>query len=67
MRPKSVMRFVLFGAVGFGIGGTVAGFLNTSLVAITEPMYPPGRGAEPPPGWVTWPPYFLAGGVEAWG
>jgi hypothetical protein len=58
MRATSVMRFVVFGAVGFGIGWAVAGLFNTALVAITEPMFPPGRGAEPPPGWVTWPPYF---------
>ncbi len=58
MRAKSVMRFVIFGAVGFGIGWVVAGLFNTALVGITEPMFPPGRGAEPPPGWVTWPPYF---------
>jgi hypothetical protein len=58
MRATNVMRFVVFGAVGFGIGWVVAGLFNTALVGITEPMFPPGRGAEPPPGWVTWPPYF---------
>ena len=58
MRPPSVMRLVIFGTVGFGIGWAVAGLFNVALVTITEPMFPPGRGAEPPPGWVTWPPYF---------
>jgi hypothetical protein len=58
MRAPSVMRLVIFGAVGFGIGWAVAGLFNVALVTITEPMFPPGRGAKPPPGWVTWPPYF---------
>ena len=58
MRTLSVTRFVIFGAVGLGIGWAVAGLFNVGLVGITSPMFPPGRGAEPPPGWVTWLPYF---------
>jgi hypothetical protein len=58
MRTLSVTRFVVFGAVGLGIGWAVAGLFNVGLVGITSPMFPPGRGAEPPPGWVTWLPYF---------
>jgi hypothetical protein len=50
MRAPSVMRLVIFGTVGFGIGWAVAGLFNVALVTITEPMFPPGR--------VTWPPYF---------
>ena len=64
MRALSVMRFVVFGAVGFGIGWTVAGFFNSGFNAITAPMFPPGRGAEPSPWWATWPPHlswFFAG------
>jgi hypothetical protein len=52
----SMMRFVLFGAVGFGIGWVVAGLFNVVLAALTDPMFQPG--SEPPPGWATWPPYF---------
>jgi hypothetical protein len=58
MRATSVMRYVVLGAIGFGVGWAVAGLFNTALVALTEPVSPPGRGAEPPPGWATWPPYF---------
>lgn len=58
MRTPSVTRFVIFGAVGLGIGWAVAGLFNVGFTAITEPMFPPGRGAEPPPGWVVWLPYF---------
>jgi MFS family permease len=46
MRAISVMRLVIFGAVGFGIGWAVAGFFNTAFIAITAPMYPPH---SPPP------------------
>ncbi len=41
-----VIRFVLFGAVGFGIGWAVAGFLNTVFTAIISPVFPP---LSPPP------------------
>ncbi len=51
MRATSMMRFVIFGAVGFGIGWAVAGLFNTVLVGT---MF--GPGAEPPPGSVMW--YF---------
>ncbi len=46
MRTLSVMRFVIYGAVGCGIGWAVAGFLNSGFIAITAPMFPPGRGAS---------------------
>ena len=64
VRPTSVLRFVVFGAVGFGIGLAVAAFINTVLLAITAPMFPVGRGAALPPLWATWPPHlswFVAG------
>jgi len=64
MRTLSVMRFVIYGAVGCGIGWAVAGFFHSEFMAITAPMFPPGRGAELPPWWVTWPPHlswFFAG------
>jgi hypothetical protein len=66
MRAKSLMRFVLFGAVGFGIGWAVAGFFNSGFIAITAAMFPPGPGPrlEPPPWWVGSAPYlswFFAG------
>jgi hypothetical protein len=64
MRATSVMRFVLFGAVGFGIGLAVAGFFNSGFIAITAPMFPPGRGVEPPPWWMSQIPslsWFIAG------
>lgn len=59
----SMMRFVLFGAVGFGIGWVVAGLFNVVLAALTDPMFQPG--SEPPPGWATWPPYcaYCLGGA----
>lgn len=56
MRTHGVMRFVLYGAAGFGIGWVAAGLFNVALVSITAPMF--GSGSGPPPGWVTWPPYF---------
>ncbi len=64
MRAKTTMRFILFGAVGFGIGLAIAGFFNSAFIAITAPMFPPGRGAEPPPWWISLMPYlswFIAG------
>jgi hypothetical protein len=64
MRAKTMMRFILFGAVGFGIGLAIAGFFNSAFIAITAPMFPPGRGAEPPPWWISLMPYlswFIAG------
>jgi hypothetical protein len=56
MRATSVMRFVVFGAVGFGIGWAIAGFLTSGFLALTLPKFQPP--APPPPWWVTWPPYF---------
>jgi hypothetical protein len=50
------MRYVFFGAAWFGIGWAVAGLFNVGFVTTTSPMFQPG--SEPPPGWVTWPPYF---------
>jgi hypothetical protein len=64
VRATSVLRSVVFGAVGFGIGLAVAGFFNSVFIAITAPMFPVGRGAELPPWWATWPPHlswFFAG------
>jgi hypothetical protein len=64
MRAMNVMRFIVFGAVGFGIGWAIAGFFNSVFIAITAPMFSPGRGADLPPWWTTWPPYlswFFAG------
>jgi hypothetical protein len=64
MRATSVMRFVVFGAIGFGIGWAVAGFLNSALIAITHPMFSPGPGQQPLPWWVSWPSqlaYFFGG------
>ena len=64
MRATSVMRFVLFGAVGFGIGWAIAGFFNSGFIAITAPMFPPGGGAQPPPWWISLMPplsWFIAG------
>jgi hypothetical protein len=62
MRAVSAMRFVIFGAVGFGIGWAIAGFLTSGFLAITSPMFQPP--SPPPPWWVQWPPelaYFLGG------
>ena len=62
MRAASVMRFVILGAVGFGIGWAVAGFLTSGFLAITLPRFQPP--SPPPPWWVTWPSqlaYFLGG------
>jgi hypothetical protein len=64
MRATSVMRFVIFGAVGFGVGLAIAGFFNSGFIAITAPIHPPGRGAEPPPWWLSQMPslsWFFAG------
>lgn len=64
MRTLSVTRFVLYGAVGFGIGWAVVGFFNSGFIAITAPMFPPGRHAVPPPWWMSSAPYlspFFAG------
>ena len=52
MRSTGVMRFVIFGAVGLGVGWAVAGLFNVALVGITSPMVQPGRGELP--GWYLW-------------
>lgn len=57
MRATSVMRLVLFGAVGFGIGWAVAGLFNVVSAAITAPTLQYGS-SELPPWWATWSPYF---------
>jgi hypothetical protein len=60
MRTPSIMRFILYGAVGFGIAWAIAGFLNSGFLAITNPMF------QTPPWWVEWPPqvaYFLGGAL----
>jgi hypothetical protein len=59
MRATSVMRFVILGAVGFGIGWAVAGFITSVSPAITDPMFPSGTEAEGPPWWV-WSSPFLS-------
>jgi hypothetical protein len=62
MRATSVMRFVIFGAVGFGIGWAIAGFLTSGFLAITLPNFQPP--SPPPPWWVQWSSqlaYFLGG------
>jgi hypothetical protein len=65
MKAGSMVRFVLFGAAGFGIGWAIAGFLTSGFIAITNPMFPPPSPPNPlPPWWVTWPPnlaYFFGG------
>jgi hypothetical protein len=38
MRTMSVIRFVFFGAVGFGIGWVFAGFFNTDAATSTTPV-----------------------------
>src|SRR3712207_2944298 len=57
MRAMGVMRFVILGGAGFGIGWAVAGLFNVVLAAITAPMLQYGS-SEAPPGWATWSPYF---------
>jgi hypothetical protein len=62
MRAVSVMRFVIFGAVGFGIGYAIGGFFNGGYIAIANAMFPPGSGAWP--WWAALPPqlgWFIAG------
>src|SRR5918992_329637 len=65
MRATSMMRFVVLGAAGFGIGWAFAGLFNVVLVGITSPMFQPG--SEPPPGWARGPPYFAYFFAGAWG
>ena len=57
----SVMRFVVLGAVGFGIGWAVAGFVNVALVGITEPMFRPPSPPPPGLGMLPYFTYFFAG------
>ncbi len=52
MRANSVMKYIIFGAVGLGIGWAVAGFFNVALVGITSPMVQPGPGELP--AWYLW-------------
>ena len=52
MRATGVMRFVIFGAVGLGVGWAAAGLFNVALVGITSPMVQPGPGELP--GWYLW-------------
>ena len=52
MRANSIMKYVIFGAVGLGIGWAVAGFFNVALVGITSPMVQPGPGDLPR--WYLW-------------
>jgi hypothetical protein len=62
LSTRSVARFVLYGAVGFGIGWAIAGFLTSGFLAITLPRFQPP--SPPPPWWVEYPSqlaYFLGG------
>jgi hypothetical protein len=70
MRATSVMRFVVLGAVGFGIGWAVAGLFNSGFTAIYDPSSETlvfGRGVDLPPWWVmglerfSWLSWFVAG------
>ena len=61
MRGKGAARFIIFGAVGFGIAWAIAGFLTSGFIAMTNPMF-----QTPPPWWVEQPPnlaYFLGGAL----
>jgi hypothetical protein len=40
MRATSVMRFVIYGAVGFCVGWAVTGFINTVFTALFAPLPP---------------------------
>jgi hypothetical protein len=55
------MRFILYGAAGFGIAWAIAGFLTSGFLALTLPRFqPPSR----PPEWVEYPSqlaYFVGG------
>jgi hypothetical protein len=60
MRARGAARFIIFGAVGFGIAWAIAGFLTSGFDAITNAMF------QTPPWWVDWPPnmaYFLGGAL----
>jgi hypothetical protein len=46
------MRFVVLGAVGFGIGWALAGLFNSGFVALFDPALELGRGVDLPPWWV---------------
>jgi len=62
MRTPSIMRFILYGAVGFGIAWAIAGFLTSGFLALTLPRFQPP--SPPPPEWVEYPSqlaYFLGG------
>jgi hypothetical protein len=62
MRATSVVRFVIFGAVGFGVGWAIAGFLTSGFLALSLPMFQPP--SPPPPWWVqssSQLAYFLGG------
>lgn len=70
MRTMSMMRFVVLGAVGFGIGWAVVGLFNSGFAAVYDPSLEtlrPGRGVDLPPWWVmglsrfSWLSWFIAG------
>jgi len=63
MRATGVLRYIVLGAVGLGIGWAVAGLFNVMSAAITAPTLQYGS-SELPPRWATWLPhftYFFAG------
>jgi len=63
MRATGVLRYIVLGAVGLGIGWAVAGLFNVVSAAITAPTLQYGS-SELPPWWATWLPhftYFFAG------
>ena len=65
MRSPSIMRFILYGAVGFGIAWAIAGFLTSGFLALTLPRFQPP--SPPPPEWVEYPSqlaYFLGGALR---
>jgi hypothetical protein len=60
MRVTSMMRFVVFGAVGFSAGWAVAGFLNTAFTVLLVPL-PPTHSPLPLVERLPYPSWFFAG------
>jgi hypothetical protein len=60
VRTLSVTRFIIYGAVGFGLGWAIAGFLSSGFLAMTNPVL------QTPPWWAEGLPqmaYFLGGAL----